>query len=215
MVRHWLTLIARTRPNSERHRIRRALAINALGAATTALVLVIVLITKFLSGAWITLVAISTIYGVMVSIRRHYDRVAREIAANEDDLVLPSRVHAIVLVSKVHLPTMRALAYARATRPDILEAVTVNCDVISYAKGAPVLKQLVAGVGQQPVLAGLPSYFTAHQFANTELSDLLRELESASGRDLTGWTQEWLQTAGCNTLRASFETDGDGAFPAF
>jgi hypothetical protein len=64
----------------------------------------------------------------MVSIRKHYDRVAREIAADEEDMILPSRVHAIVLVSKVHLPTMRALAYARATHPDVLEAVTVNVD---------------------------------------------------------------------------------------
>ena len=64
----------------------------------------------------------------MQAIRRHYDRVSREIAADEDDLVLPSRVHSIVLVSKLHLPTMRALAYARATRPDFLEAVTVNVD---------------------------------------------------------------------------------------
>ena len=96
-----------------------------------------------------------------------------------------------------------------------IEAVKVNFDGITYAKGASVLKQLVAWVGQEPFLAGLRSYFSKHQFANTELSDLLTELEAASGRDLSGWTQEWLQTAGCNTLRASFETDGAGAFTAF
>ncbi|MEO5832665.1 MAG: APC family permease [Nakamurella sp.] len=128
MIKHWKRLIDRQPDPAEQRLLRRKQAISATGFVLTGTVLVIVLITKFLSGAWITLVAISTIYGVMVSIRRHYDRVAREIAANEDDLVLPSRVHAIVLVSKVHLPTMRALAYARATRPDILEAVTVNVD---------------------------------------------------------------------------------------
>jgi hypothetical protein len=73
-------------------------------------VLVIVLVSKFLTGAWAAILA-------MRGIHRHYDRVSVVIAADETDLVLPSRVHAIVLVSKLHLPTMRALAYARATRP--------------------------------------------------------------------------------------------------
>ncbi|WP_111765109.1 APC family permease [Nakamurella deserti] len=128
MIRHWKRLIDRSSDPAERAVLRRKQIISATGFGLTGTVLVIVLITKFLSGAWITILAMATIYSVMVAIRRHYDRVAREIAANEDDLVLPSRVHAIVLVSKVHLPTMRALAYARATRPDILEAVTVNVD---------------------------------------------------------------------------------------
>jgi len=87
-----------------------------------------VLITKFLAGAWIAIVAMGIIFVTMRAIKRHYERVAREIAADEDDMVLPSRVHSIVLVSKLHLPTMRALAFARATRPDTLEAVTVNVD---------------------------------------------------------------------------------------
>jgi hypothetical protein len=128
MIRHWKRLIDREPDPAAKRILRRRQAISATGFVMTGTVLVIVLITKFLSGAWITLLAMSVIYAVMVAIRKHYDRVAREIAADEGDLILPSRVHAIVLVSKVHLPTMRALAYARATRPDILEAVTVNVD---------------------------------------------------------------------------------------
>jgi aminopeptidase N len=96
-----------------------------------------------------------------------------------------------------------------------IEAVKVNFDGITYAKGASVLKQLVAWVGQEAFLAGLREYFAKHEFGNTELRDLLVELEASSGRDLSSWTEEWLQTAGVNTLRAAFETDGDGTFTAF
>lgn len=128
MIRHWNRLLARTKDSAERATLRRRQAVSATGFVLTGTVLVIVLITKFLSGAWITLLAIGLIYGTMVAIRKHYDRVSREIAADEDDMIMPSRVHAVVLVSKLHLPTMRALAYARATRPDTLEAVTVNVD---------------------------------------------------------------------------------------
>ena len=96
-----------------------------------------------------------------------------------------------------------------------MEDVKVNFDGITYAKGASVLKQLVAWVGQDAFLDGLKTYFVKHEFANTELRDLLVELEAASGRDLSNFSSEWLETAGCNTLRASFETDADGAFTAF
>jgi len=108
--------------------MRRSQLINTVGFCCTAVVLVIVLVSKFLTGAWIAILAMAVIFLVMRAIHRHYDRVSVEIAADETDLVLPSRVHAIVLVSKLHLPTMRALGYARATRPDLLEAVTVNVD---------------------------------------------------------------------------------------
>ncbi|MCW2600087.1 MAG: aminopeptidase [Frankiales bacterium] len=96
-----------------------------------------------------------------------------------------------------------------------MDDVKVNFDGITYAKGASVLKQLVAWVGQDAFLAGLRTYFAKHEFANTELRDLLVELEAASGRDLSGWSAEWLETAGVNTLRACFDTGPDGAFTAF
>ena len=96
-----------------------------------------------------------------------------------------------------------------------MEDVKVNFDGITYAKGASVLKQLVAWVGQDAFLAGLRTYFTKHEFANTTLHDLLVELEAASGRELVDWSTEWLETAGVNTLRAAFETGPDGRFTAF
>jgi hypothetical protein len=93
-------------------------------------VLLVVMVTKFLAGAWIAVVAMALLFVLMKMIRKHYDTVSREIEqhAADEDVVLPSRNHAMVLVSKLHLPTLRALSYARATRPDVLEAVTVNVD---------------------------------------------------------------------------------------
>ncbi|AZI57696.1 APC family permease [Nakamurella antarctica] len=133
MIRHWKRLLATEKDPARRRILRRSQIISFTGFVMTGTVLVIVLITKFLSGAWITLLAMAVIYSGMVGIRKHYDRVASEVAADEDDLILPSRIHAIVLVSKLHLPTMRALGYARATRPDTLEAVTVNVDPVETA----------------------------------------------------------------------------------
>jgi aminopeptidase N len=96
-----------------------------------------------------------------------------------------------------------------------IEAVKVNFDGITYAKGASVLKQLVAWVGEDAFLAGLRTYFQKHQYANTDLRDLLVELEAASGRDLSAFSSEWLETAGVNTLRAQFEVGADGTFSSF
>ena len=131
MIRHWNRLLRDSPPPEKARRMRRSRAVNAFGLTMTAVVLVIVLITKFMHGAWIAIAAMAAIYALMTAIRRHYDRVAaelREVELNRPSTTLPSRNHAIVLVSKLHLPTRRALAYARATRPDVLEAVTVNVD---------------------------------------------------------------------------------------
>ncbi|WP_457110151.1 aminopeptidase N [Marmoricola sp. URHA0025 HA25] len=96
-----------------------------------------------------------------------------------------------------------------------LQAVEVNFDMITYAKGAAVLKQLVAWVGLDPFLAGLRQYFKDFAYGNSEFTDLLLALEKSSGRELQGWAQEWLQTAGVNTLRPEFEVDADGRFSSF
>ncbi|HEX2773850.1 MAG TPA: APC family permease, partial [Micromonosporaceae bacterium] len=128
MIRHWNRLLRTERDRAQRARMVRSRAINTFGMAMTGTVLIIVLATKFLLGAWIAIVAMAVIYVLMLAIRRHYDTVARELAPAEGPNVLPARNHAIVLVSKVHMPTLRAVAYARATRPDTLTAVTVNVD---------------------------------------------------------------------------------------
>ncbi|HEX3707055.1 MAG TPA: aminopeptidase N, partial [Mycobacteriales bacterium] len=109
------------------------------------------------------------------------------------------------------LPSTHPIA---ADIPDI-DAVEVNFDGITYAKGAAVLKQLVAYVGYGNFLAGVRAYFAAHAYGNATLADLLSALEETSGRDLGSWSQEWLETAGVNTLRPSYSVDGEGRFTAF
>jgi amino acid transporter len=129
MLRHWNRELRRGPSPDERRRMRRSRAINALGAVLTGVVLAIVLVTKFLQGAWIVVVAMPLIFLIMQAIHRHYDRVREELAVGDEvHITLPSRVHGIVLISKLHKPALRALAYARATRHDTLEALTVDVD---------------------------------------------------------------------------------------
>jgi amino acid transporter len=128
MLRHWNRLLNTERDPIKRRRMYRSRVINGIGLVMTGFVLVLVVATKFLAGAWISIVAMIVIYMVMIAIRRHYDHVATELAPHEETPMLPARNHAVVLVSKLHLPTLRALAYAQGTRPDTLTAVTVNVD---------------------------------------------------------------------------------------
>ncbi len=130
MIRHWTRHLKNETDPAERRRMLRSRAINTFGLAMTAVVFVIVLLTKFLAGAWIAILAMGTFFMIMKSIRRHYDSVGAELEVDADDQILPTRVHAMVLVSKVHKPTMRALAYAKASRPNVLEAVMVSTDPV-------------------------------------------------------------------------------------
>jgi aminopeptidase N len=109
------------------------------------------------------------------------------------------------------LPSTHPVA---ADIPD-LHAVEVNFDGITYAKGASVLKQLVAYVGLEHFLAGLRDYFAAHAFGNATFDDLLGALEKASGRDLSDWGRQWLKTTGLNSLRPEFDVDAEGRFTRF
>ncbi|MFC8895922.1 APC family permease [Streptomyces cinereoruber] len=131
MVRHWNRHLKTERDPAKRRHMIRSRAINAFGAFFTGLVLVVVLATKFTHGAWVALLGMVIFYGTMTAIRRHYDSVSAEIAAAEerpDEYVRPSRVRSIVLVSKLHKPTLRALAYAKLMHANELEALTVNVD---------------------------------------------------------------------------------------
>ncbi len=128
MIRHWTRHLATETDPAQRVRMIRSRAINTFGLGMTAVVLVIVLVTKFLAGAWITILAMGVFFLVMRAIRKHYDSVEAELAADEQDKVLPTRVHAMVLTSKLHKPTLRALAFAKAARPNVLEAVYVSTD---------------------------------------------------------------------------------------
>lgn len=131
MVRHWTGKLRKASDPRERSSMRRSRVINVIGFLLTGTVLIVVLITKFTHGAWITLLIMALLFLLMGSIRKHYDSVIEELALGDDlaaARALPSRVHAIVLVSRIHKPTMRAVSYARATRPSVLEAVTVGVD---------------------------------------------------------------------------------------
>jgi len=129
MIRHWTRHLKTTTEKAERARMIRARTVNTFGFIMTSAVLVIVLTTKFTKGAWLVVVAMPIIYFIMQRIHGHYEKVRQELVTSEDErMILPARVHTLVLVSKIHKPTLRALAYARATRPTILEAITVRVD---------------------------------------------------------------------------------------
>jgi len=129
MLRHWSRELRAVADPTERRQMKRSRVVNGVGFVMTGAVLITVLATKFLQGAWIVAVAIPVIFVFMQAIHRHYERVREElIVGDTESVTLPSRVHGIVLVSKLHKPTLRALAYARATRHDTLEAITVNVD---------------------------------------------------------------------------------------
>lgn len=127
MVRHWgreLRSAARSRTAA----IHRARILNGLGALITALVLVIVVFTKFTHGAWLVIVAIPVFVFIMLAIHRHYARTDARQAAPPGGVMLPARVHAVVLISRVNAPAMQALAFARASRPSTLVGLHVQTD---------------------------------------------------------------------------------------
>ncbi|GLZ38770.1 APC family permease [Actinokineospora sp. NBRC 105648] len=179
MIRHWNRKLAGETDPVERRRMRRAQAINAFGLAMTGSVLVVVLITKFLLGAWIAIAAMAAIYLLMTAIRRHYDRVADELARAEGErvFVLPSRIHSIVLVSKLHLPTRRALAYARATRPDVLEAITVNVDDVDT-------KRLVAEWDKEGFSVPLKVIESPYREITKPVLDYVKRVRTDNPRDV-------------------------------
>lgn len=128
MIRHWNRHLKTETDPTKRKQMIASRAINTFGLVMTAIVFVIVLWTKFLAGAWIAILAMVVFYLLMQAIRRHYSTVESELRADEADQVMPTRVHAIVLVSRLHKPTLRAIAFAKATRPNVIEGVTVALD---------------------------------------------------------------------------------------
>jgi hypothetical protein len=128
MIKHWTKLLKETTGEAA-NKMKRSRIVNAVGFVITGSVVIIVLATKFTHGAWIVCLLIPAIWLVMSGINRHYKSVRDELKPlDEDGFALPSRTHAIILVSKIHKPTLRAIAYARASRPSTLEALTVCID---------------------------------------------------------------------------------------
>jgi amino acid transporter len=128
MVRHWNREIRLSNDPVDKRRMRRSQVINTIGGTLTSAVLVVIVITKFTRGAYLVLLVMPILFVLMRAINKHYSHVSEQLRPDSDARLLPSKVHAIVLASKVHKPTLRALAFARATRPDALTALTVNVD---------------------------------------------------------------------------------------
>ncbi|HSJ59762.1 MAG TPA: APC family permease, partial [Jiangellaceae bacterium] len=131
MVRHWNRQLSGPLRATEKAAAVRARTLSGLAAVLTGVVALVVGVSGFTGGVWVVPAAIAALYLAMRGIRAHYVRVETELSVDDGSggTLLPSRVHAIVLVSRLHKPTMRALAYARSGHPDLLEAVTVNVDV--------------------------------------------------------------------------------------
>ncbi|WP_349828478.1 APC family permease [Brevibacterium litoralis] len=131
MMKHWRARIRRMVASPTRLRMRVNLVVNTVGFVIALVVLGVAVVTKFLSGAWLALAAMVVLYLGMGLIHRHYTRVERELAPEEDESerrALPSNVHAVVVVTDVHKPTLRAISFARAARPTFLQAVSVAVD---------------------------------------------------------------------------------------
>lgn len=129
MLRHWTRHLRTERDPAARARMRRSRAINLVGLCMTGTVLVVVLVSKFIHGAYLAILAMGLLFVLMRGIRAHYTRVAAELALDPGEIrTLPSRVHAVVLITELNKPAMRAINFARAARPDHIEAVTVAAD---------------------------------------------------------------------------------------
>jgi hypothetical protein len=177
MVRYWSRTIPGN-PPEKRRRMRLSRLVNLAGAISTAVVLVIVLYTKVMHGAWIAILAMAVIFALMKTIRRHYRSVAAELkVVDATRLALPSRNHAIILVSQLNLPVMRAISYARATRPSTLEALTVQVDM---NEGEHLREQWAAHDIEIPLVILESPY----REINRPLIDYIRELHKQSPRDV-------------------------------
>jgi amino acid transporter len=177
MLRHWTRhLKVETNPVLA-SRMKRSRVINAIGLTMTGTVLVIVLLSKFTKGAYIAIIAMGILFAMMKMIRRHYDTVARETAVVEgEDRTLPSRVRAVVLVSKLHKPTLRALAFAKAAHPSSLEALTVSVDPGETERLVQMWEEADTGVPLK-VLA------SPYREVTNPIIDYVRNLRRESPRD--------------------------------
>ncbi len=180
MIRHWNRHLRVTTDPARRRQMMRSRVINAIGLAMTGLVLVVVLITKFTHGAWIAIAAMVVLFFLMRGIRRHYDMVRAELTVGDgpaDESKLPSRVHAIVLVSKIHKPTLRAISFARASRPQVLEAVTVDVD-------PEETRALVDEWDRRSIPVPLKVLASPYREITRPIVDYVKSIRRASPRDL-------------------------------
>jgi amino acid transporter len=178
MLRHWTRHLKIEQDPAVRGRMVRSRVINAIGLTMTATVLIIVLISKFTKGAYIAIIAMAVIFVMMKMIRRHYEAVARETALVEgEDRTLPSRVRAVVLVSKLHKPTLRAIAFAKAAHPSTLEALTVSVDADETARLVKVWEEADTGVPLKVIAS-------PYREVTNPIIDYVKNLRRESPRDV-------------------------------
>jgi amino acid transporter len=177
MIRHWNRNLPHTEDPARRRQMKRSRVINSVGATVTALVLVIILISKFTEGAWIAIVAMIVLFTIMRSINRHYETVQEELAPGDEDDILPSRVHAVVLVSRVHKATLRAVNFARATRPSDLVALTVAVDPAAT-------EALKAEWERRRIPVALKILDSPYREVSRTIVRYLKDLQRASPRDV-------------------------------
>ena len=179
MVRHWTRHLRLERDRGERRRMQRSRVINGVGAVMSGTVLLVVLATKFLEGAWYAILAMTVLFFLMVAVKRHYTRVSDELAIDwtKEKPILPSHVHGIVLVSKVHKPTLRAISYARASRPSVLEAVTVDVD-------AEETKALTTDWDRRGIPVPLKVLASPYRQITRPVLDYVRSIRSGNPRDV-------------------------------
>jgi len=178
MLRHWTRhLRTETDPEAAR-RMRHSRLINAIGLTMTGVVLVVVLASKLLHSAYLAIIAMAVTFWLMKAIQRHYARVAREVAlSGHSDRALPSRVRAVVFVGQVNKPTMRALAFARATRPSTLDCVSVSVD-------AEESRELLAAWDENEVDAALKVIASPYREVTNPFVDHVRRLRTDNPRDV-------------------------------
>jgi amino acid transporter len=177
MIRHWNRHLPGETDPARRRQMQRSRVINTIGAVVTTLVLVIILVSKFTAGAWIAVVAMALLFLMMRGIRAHYDKVRAELRPTDDETLLPSRVHAVVLVSKVHKATLRAVNFARATRPSMLEAVTVSVD-------ADETKALQEEWDARGIPVALKILESPYREVTRPILDYVRNIQRQSPRDI-------------------------------
>lgn len=178
MIRHWTRLLSHEQDPKMRSSYQRRRVVNAIGFLMTGSVLIIVLATKFTRGAWIVCIAIPVLFFIMKSIQKHYEKVAIELTPLDDErFLLPARVHAVVLVAKIHKPTLRALAYARATRPSTLEAVMVE---VSPGESEPIIEEWE----RRQIPVSLKVIASPYREITKPVVDYVRSIRRSSPRDL-------------------------------
>jgi amino acid transporter len=178
MIRHWTRLLRHEEDPTVRRSYTRRRIVNGIGFVMTGSVLVIVLASKFTHGAWIVCIAIPVLFAIMKAIQGHYEKVAIELTAEDDQrFLLPARVHAIVLVAKLHKPTLRALAYARATRPSTLEALTVE---VAPGDSEPIIEEWE----RRQIPISLKVLESPFREITKPVVDYVRDFRRSSPRDL-------------------------------